>query len=112
MEILSFKPKNLDRYPRLDTVLMVEKALYKYKSDKTITEIWKLLPKKVMWTTFTTIIDYLQYSGKIILEDDKTITWIWDPIGIRELHKKGLIIAHSKKENLNVDLLSTAYLKA
>lgn len=90
--LVAFKSKNLDRFPRLDTVLMVEKAIYKYKSDKTITEIWKKLPKKVMWTTFTTILDYLEYSGKIYLEDDKTITWLWDPKGIESLKKKNLMI--------------------
>lgn len=89
---MEFKPRNLDRLPRLDTVLMVEKALYKYKSDKTITQIWHLLPKKVMWTTFTTILDYLEYSGKIIIEDDKTVTWIWDPEGVKRWKKKGLVV--------------------
>ena len=88
-----FKPRNLDRFPRLDTVLMVEKALFKHKSDKTITNIWKKLPKKVMWTTFLTILDYLEYSGKIHIEKDKTITWLWDPSGIASLKKKGLVVA-------------------
>lgn len=87
-----FAPRNLDRFPRLDTVLMVEKALYKHKSDKTITQIWKLLPKKVMWSTYTTILDYLEYSGKIFLEKDKTVSWIWDPEGIAELRRKGLLV--------------------
>jgi len=85
-----FKPRNLDRYPRLDTVLMVEKALYKYKSDLTLGQIWKKLPKKVLWTTYTTILDYLEYSGKIIVEKDRTVTWIWDPEGIRKLKGRGL----------------------
>jgi hypothetical protein len=76
----------------LDTILMVEKALYKYRSDKTITQIWRLLPKKVMWTTFTTILDYLEYSGKLFIEKDKTITWIWDPKGVEEWKKKGLVL--------------------
>ncbi len=92
-ELLKFKPRNLDRLPRLDTILMVEKALYKYKSDKTVTQIWRLLPKKVMWTTFITILDYLEYSGKIIIEDDRTVTWIWDPKKLEEWKKKGLVIA-------------------
>ncbi len=85
-----FKPRNLDRFPRLDTVLMVEKALYKWKSDKTITEIWKRLPKKVMWTTFVTILDYLEYSGKIILEGDKTVTWLWNPALLERVMKEGV----------------------
>lgn len=91
--ILQFKPRNLDRSPRLDTILMVEKMLYRYKSDKTITQIWRLLPKKVMWTTFITILDYLEYSGKIHLENDKTVTWLWNPKALAEWKKKGLVVA-------------------
>lgn len=72
--IARFKQRRIDRSPRLDTILMIEAALYKYRSDKTITEIWKLLPKKVMWTTFTAVLRYLEYSGKIIVEKDKTVT--------------------------------------
>lgn len=90
--IQDFKPRDIDRSPRLDTILMVEKALFKYRSNKTITQIWHLLPKKVMWTTFTTILDYLQYSGKMIVEKDKTVTWLWDPEKIDELKKKGLVV--------------------
>lgn len=90
---MEFKPRKMDRSPRLDTILMVEKALFKYKSNKTITQIWKLLPKKVIWTTFTTILDYLEYSGKIHVEQDKTITWIWNPRRVDEIKRKGLLVA-------------------
>ena len=89
---VDFKPRNLDRYPRLDTVLMVEKTLFKYKSDKKLSWIWKHLPKKVMWTTFITIVDYLEHSGKIIVDKDNTIVWIWNPEGIADLKKRGLIV--------------------
>lgn len=87
---VEFKPKNLDRFPRLDTVLMVEKALFKHRSNKTITEIWRTLPKKVMWTTFLTILDYLEYSGKIHVEEDKTITWLWNPTLLDRIKKNGV----------------------
>jgi hypothetical protein len=92
-QALNFKPRTMDRSPRLDTILMVEKVLFKYKSDKTVTQIWKLLPKKVMWTTYTTILDYLGYSGKIHIEADKTVTWLWDPSKIENLKKRGLVVA-------------------
>ena len=72
--VLKFKQRRIDRSPRLDTILMIEAELYKQKSDKTITQIWKALPKKVMWTTFTAVLRYLEYSGKIIVEKDKTVT--------------------------------------
>jgi len=91
--LVQFKPSNLDRFPRLDTVLMVERALYRYRSDKTLTDIWRRLPKKVMWTTFVTIIEYLEYSGKIHVEPDKTVTWLWNPARVSEMHAKGLVVA-------------------
>lgn len=88
-----FKPRNLDRYPRLDTIIMVERALYASKGGKTVTEIWKGLKRQIMWTTFTTIIDYLEYSGKIHLEGDKTVTWLWNPKLLEHVRKRGVEIA-------------------
>ncbi len=90
--VLKFKQRRIDRSPRLDTILMIEAELYKQKSDKTITQIWKALPKKVMWTTFTAVLRYLEYSGKIIVEKDKTVTWIWNPNLIERLKKQNLVI--------------------
>lgn len=87
-----FEPRKIDRSPRLDTILMIESALYKYRSEKTITQIWIRLPKKVMWTTFTTVLRYLEYSGKIRIESDKTITWLWNPEIIEKLKNSGLVI--------------------
>jgi hypothetical protein len=90
--VFFYKPRKGDRSPRLETILMVEAILFRYRSEKTITQIWKLLPKKVMWTTFTTIISYLAYSGKIHVEKDKTVTWLWNPEGIDSLKRQGLVI--------------------
>lgn len=87
-----FKPRLIDRSPRLETILMIESMLYLHRSDKTITQIWRLLPKKVMWTTFTTVLKYLEHSGKIYVEKDKTITWLWDPKGVEKFKKSKLVI--------------------
>lgn len=92
-ELMAFRTRRLARSPRLDTILAVEKMLFRYRSDKTVTQIWRLLPKKVMWTTFTTILDYLEYSGKIHVEEDRTVTWLWNPKKIEELRKKGLVVS-------------------
>ena len=94
MQVQIFKsaPKKIDRSPRLDTILMVEKSLFKYRSDKTTSQIWRLLPKKMMWSTFTTILQYLEYSGKIHVEKDRTVTWLWNPSKVREMHEKGLVV--------------------
>ena len=87
----------IDRYPRLDTVLMIEEAVHKAKGDKTLRQIWLSLPKKTMWKTFLAAIDYLEYSGKLFVEEDGHPTWIWDPEGVKEiLSKKHLVVRWSK----------------
>ena len=74
-----FAPKNILRYPRLDTVLMVEEAIQKAKEYPSKAELLRNLPKKIMYQTFNTIIDYLEYSGKIYTDKDGAIVWIWNP---------------------------------
>lgn len=80
------------RYPRLDTVLMIEKAVRDARGDLTVTRLWKALPRKVMWQTFLTVLDYLEYSGKILVEKDRHVIWIWAPAKIRKLRTKGLVL--------------------
>src|SRR3989338_11080270 len=74
-----FAPRNILRYPRLDTVLMVEEAIQKAEEYPTKAELLRSLPKKIMYQTFKTIIDYLEYSGKIFIDKDGAIIWIWNP---------------------------------
>lgn len=78
------------RYPRLDTVLMIEDAIHHDKGSRTTTEIWRGLPKKVMWQTFLTTLDYLVYSGKVLIDSDKTVTWIWNPKLLERVKREGV----------------------
>jgi hypothetical protein len=78
--------KNLfARSPTLNTVLMVEKTIEKYSGELNRTEVWKKLPKKVMWQTFLIVIDYLEQNNKIIFDKNGLIVWIWNPALIRKL---------------------------
>ena len=79
------------RSPTLETVLMVEQTIEKNSGEYNRTELWKNLPRKVMWQTFLVIMDYLEYSNKIIIDKDEKIVWIWNPNLIRELEAKGLL---------------------
>ena len=72
------------RSPTLDTVLMVEKTIDKYSGDYNRTELWKKLPKKVMWQTYLVVLDYLQDINKIAIDKLGKIAYIWNP----ELAKK------------------------
>jgi len=84
--------KEVLRYPKLDTVLMIEEAIRKAKSDLTVRQIWQKLPKKVMWQTYLSTLDYLEYSGKIVIDKDKTVIWIWAPKEIEKLKAKALVV--------------------
>jgi len=77
-----FAPKNILRYPRLDTILMVEDAIKNADDYMTKTQLWKSLKKKVMYQTFCVIMDYFEHSGRIIIDRDRKIEWIWDPEGV------------------------------
>jgi hypothetical protein len=85
---LEFK-KEVLRYPKLDTVLMIEEFIQKANGDKTARLVWQSLPRKVMWQTFMTTLDYLEYSGKILVTDKKEVVWIWDPQAIEKLKSQG-----------------------
>jgi hypothetical protein len=67
------------RSPTLQTVLMVENFINENSGEFKKTELFNNLPKKVMWQTFQVIIDYLQGINKIIIEDDGSVVYIWNP---------------------------------
>ena len=72
------------RYPRLDTVLMVETAIRKYDGEFKKRALWENLPKKMMYQTYCVIIDYLLYSGKISIDAEGKIGWIFYPEKVKE----------------------------
>ena len=69
---------------------MIEKVIEKNSGEFNRTELWKNLPKKVMWQTFLVVLDYLEQNNKIVIKDEKII-WIWNPSLIRKLEAQGLL---------------------
>ena len=57
---------------------MVEETLRKSREVMTIGKLKRILPKQVMHQTLMGIIDYLEYSGKIIVDQDKVL-WAFKP---------------------------------
>ena len=78
--------------PTLESVLMVEKTIYKYSQEYGKYQLWKKLPKKMMYQTFLVILDYLQTSGKIMIDKEGCVIWIYDPENVEKIIKRGLII--------------------
>ncbi len=83
--------ENILRYPRLDTVLMVEKFIKDHDGEFKKRKLWESLPKKMMYQTFCVIIDYLLYSNKVSIDAEGKIGWIYYPELAKKYYKqKGL----------------------
>jgi len=67
------------RSPTLDTVFMVETEIEAHSGEYSKTELWKKLPKKVMWQTYCVIIEYLESINKIALDKREKLSYIWNP---------------------------------
>ncbi|MBS3112204.1 hypothetical protein J4459_02985 [Candidatus Woesearchaeota archaeon] len=66
------------RSPTLDTVLMVEKTIEEFSGEYNRTELWKHLPKRVMWQTYLVVLEYLESINK-------KIAYIWNPALAKKL---------------------------
>lgn len=78
MEGIMEKPTSA-RYPRLDTVLALEEFIKEHDGEYKKKQMWENLPKKMMYPTFSLIIDYLLVSGKISVDTEGKIGWIFYP---------------------------------
>ena len=76
------------RYPRLDTVLMIENFIKKYDGEYRKKQLWENLPKRMMYQTYSIAIDYLLVSGKISVDAEGKIGWIFYPKQAEERMKK------------------------
>lgn len=77
--------------PTLDSVLMVEKTIQKHSQECGKYQLWKKLPKKMMYQTFQVILDYLEQSGKIMIDKEGCIIWTYNPKRIKKLISEDLI---------------------
>jgi hypothetical protein len=74
-----FKQESILRYPRLDTILMIESFIKKHDGGYKKRKLWESLPKKMMYQTFCVVISYLLYSRKISIDAEGKIGWIYYP---------------------------------
>jgi len=78
--------------PTLESVMMVEKAIQRHSQECGKYQLWRKLPKKMMYQTFLVILDYLNKSGKIIIDKEGCVIWTYNPQRVRKLLSKGLIV--------------------
>lgn len=67
---------NILHYPKLDSILRVEKAILDSEDYPTRMQLWKNLPRQMQYQTFKLILEYLEKSNKIMFDNDKII-WIF-----------------------------------
>jgi hypothetical protein len=81
----SLEKNQFVRSPNLETVTMVENTIETHSGEFNRTELWKELPKKVMWQTYLVILDYLQSINKIAVDKEGKIGFIWNPQLLKKL---------------------------
>lgn len=80
------------RSPTLQTVLMVEKFIDDNSGEFKKTELFKKLPKKVMWQTFQIIIEYLESTLKIAYDNEGYVVYIWNPEFAKKFEGRGDLV--------------------
>jgi len=78
--------------PTLESVIMVEKTIRKHSQEYGKYQLWKKLPKKMMYQTFQVILNYLEESGKIMIDKDGCVIWTYNPSRIRKLIQEDLVV--------------------
>jgi hypothetical protein len=79
---------DIARSPTLQTVLMVEKFIEDNSGEYKKTELFKNLPRKVMWQTFQVIMEYLESIGKIAYDNEGYVVYIWNPKLVEKYRNK------------------------
>jgi len=67
---------------------MVEEFIKENDGEFRKKQLWMALPKKMMYQTFSLIIDYLIVSGKVSVDSEGKIGWIFYPKEVEKILKK------------------------
>lgn len=78
--------------PTLESVKMVERTIKKYSQEYTKYQLWKKLPKKMMYQTYCVIFDYLLENHRCMVDEkDGIVFWTWNPKRVNDLIRRGLV---------------------
>ncbi len=62
--------------PTLDTVMMVESAIKNSNLPPSRMQLWRSLPRKMMYQTFVGVLEYLEASNKIMFDGKGRVVWV------------------------------------
>ncbi|MCG2717921.1 MAG: hypothetical protein L6408_03695 [Nanoarchaeota archaeon] len=72
----------MNRQPRLKTIEMVRSTIKRNDSKYSIYQLWKKLPKKMMYQTYKESIEYLKNNNEIIIDGRHRMKYISPNIGL------------------------------
>ncbi len=88
---MEIQQEKILRYPRLDTVLTVEKFIKEHSAEFKVYQLWKHLPKKIMYQTYKIILIYLIGVNRVAIDSEGKISYIWSPeLGQKYAKRKDL----------------------
>ena len=70
------RPDSASHSPTLDTILMVEAAIKQSNIPPSKVQLWRSLPRRMMYQTFQSILQYLEASNKIMFDGKRRIVWV------------------------------------
>lgn len=78
--------------PNLDTIEMIEQIIEQNHDFRTVTELYKALPRGVQHATFKKVLDYLEKSNKIAYDKNGAVFWIFarNKQGLMHLEKNSI----------------------
>ncbi len=76
MESTALRRKPQEHWPTLWTLLPIEKKVKEADLPPKRTYLWKSLPRRMMYQTFKRALDYLEASGKIMIDKDDRVVWV------------------------------------
>ncbi len=76
MKSVGLRSQQQGHWPTLWTLLMIEKTIKKAEIPPRRTELWRSLPKRMMYQTYKTALQYLDASGKIMIDKDDRVVWV------------------------------------
>ncbi len=67
---------------------MVEEFIDDNSGEFKKTELWRKLPRKVMWQTFQVIMTYLEDTNKSVYDQEGNVVYVWNPKLAAKLRNK------------------------
>ncbi len=78
--------------PTLESVIMVEEMVAGHSGEYGKHQLWKRLPRKMMYQTYLRILGYLERSHKVLIDSEGKVVWIWNPALLRNLEEADLFV--------------------